>query len=183
MNLSRFWASLAMSSMKLLAFPSLPENYIDENIPLNLFFLTKYITISPFQGILNLYTLSETCSPSSNKTGYAEWNNIKRNTNWNQSIKLTFYKVFMNKNECLVYEILELRRVVGDFLDHAVPIGKTAKGYGKLFPKCHSLKLEIQQIYYLLHAILNMLKNFKPWILQWRVHTFGRSEKSSLKII
>lgn len=89
----------------------------------------------------------------------------------------------MNKNECLVYEILELRRVVGDFLDHAVPIGKTAKGYGKLFPKCHSLKLEIQQIYYLLHAILNMLKNFKPWILQWRVDTFGRSEKSSLKII
>lgn len=72
LNLSRFWASLAMSSMKLLAFPSLPENYIDENIPLNLFFLTKYITISPFQGILNLYTLSETCSPSSNKTGYAE---------------------------------------------------------------------------------------------------------------
>lgn len=37
LNLSRFWASLAMSSMKLLAFPSLPENYTDENVPLNLF--------------------------------------------------------------------------------------------------------------------------------------------------
>lgn len=36
LNLSRFWASLAMSSMKLLAFPSLPENYTDENVPLNL---------------------------------------------------------------------------------------------------------------------------------------------------
>lgn len=67
----------------------------------------------------------------------------------------------MNKNECLVYEILELRRVVGDFLDHAVPIGKTAKGYGKLFPKCHSLKLEIQQIFLLITCNIKHVKEFQ----------------------
>lgn len=75
-------------------------------------------------------------------------------------INLTFNKVFVNKNECLVYEILKLGRVVGDFLDHTMPIGKTAKGYGKLFPKRHSLKSEIQPCYYLLHVILHMLNNF-----------------------
>lgn len=71
-----------------------------------------------------------------------------------KSINLTFNKVFMNKNERLVYEILELGRIVGDFLDHAMPIGKTAKGNGELFPKCHSLKSEIQPCRYLLHVVL-----------------------------
>lgn len=49
----------------------------------------------------------------------------------------------MNKNECLVYEIFEFRRVVGDFFDYVVSIGKIAKGYGKFFLKCYFLKLEI----------------------------------------